>query len=34
MTFGAIHWMTLFVGIALGYFALPWVLSLVMGRGK
>ena len=32
MSFGAIHWLTLFAGMALGYFVLPWLLGMVAGR--
>lgn len=32
MSFGAIHWLTLFAGMALGYFAVPWLLGMFAKR--
>lgn len=32
MTFGAIHWLSVGLGVAFGYFILPWLLGMFMGR--
>ncbi len=34
MSFNGTHWVTLFVGMALGYLVLPFLMSFFTGRGK
>jgi len=31
---GQIHWLQLLIGVAIGYFVLPMITSMITGMGK